>query len=246
MDGQNGKQPFVGSGMMDWTKVASTIGGTAPLLAGLVGGPVGLGVTAAATILSHVLGTSNDPQSIETALQDPAALDKVRQAESANAVQLQQLAVTAAQAQLTHEIEMAHVEAGDRADARSMGVATKDWVPKALAMAVTAGFFGILLMMTLRSLPDQNRDLVNVILGSLGTAWVSIIGYYFGTSAGSARKTELLAKPSVPITPDSAISLREPVPAPMQSGPSGGGIAHSELFPPLFPGAQGPSYAGGS
>jgi len=231
---------------MDWSKVASTIGGTAPLLAGLVGGPVGLGVTAAATILSHVLGTSNDPQSIEAALQDPVALDKVRQAENANAVQLQQLAVTAAQAQLTHEIELARVEAGDRANARSMGISTKDWVPKALAMLVTGGFFGILLLMTLRSLPEQNRDLVNIVLGSLGTAWVSIIGYYFGTSAGSARKTELLAKPSVPITPDSAISLREPVPVPVQSSASGGGITHTELFPPLFPGAQGPIYAGGS
>jgi len=232
--------------MMDWSKVASTIGGTAPLLAGLVGGPVGLGVTAAATILSHVLGTSNDPQSIEAALQDPAALDKVRQAESANAVQLQQLAVTAAQAQLTHEIELARVDAEDRANARSMGIATKDWVPKALAMAVTAGFFGILLLMTLRSLPDENRDLMNVILGSLGTAWVSIIGYYFGTSAGSARKTELLAKPGVSVVPDSAMPLRESVPPPTHNASSGGGISHTELFPPLFPGVQGPIYASGS
>ncbi|MBP0590243.1 hypothetical protein J8I87_11065 [Paraburkholderia sp. LEh10] len=232
---------------MDWSKVASTISGTAPLLAGLVGGPVGLGVTAASTILSHVLGTANDPTSVSAALEDPAALDKVRQAESANAVQLQQLAVTAAQAQLTHDIELARVEAADRADARDKEEKTGDWVPKALAMAVTAGFFSMLALMALHGLPGENRDLMNVILGSLGTAWVSIIGYYFGTSAGSARKTELLAKPSVPISSNSAVTLREPAPA--TASPAAGAVpvaaaAHSELFLPLAPGGQGPVFAG--
>jgi hypothetical protein len=233
---------------MDWTKVASTIGGSAPLLAGLIGGPVGLGVTAAGTLLSHALGTPNDPQSIETALQDPSALDKVRQAESANAVQLQQLAVTAAQAQLTHEIELARVNAEDRKDARAMGLATRDWVPKVLAMAVTIGFFGILVLIALHSLPETNHDVVNVILGSLGTAWISIIGYYFGTSAGSARKTELLAKPSIPVTPDSAIALRGPAAKPSamppQASPPMDGAEHTELFPPFSPGAQGPVFTG--
>ena len=234
---------------MDWTKVASTIGGTAPLLAGLIGGPVGLGVTAAATLLSHVLGTPNDPQAIETALQDPSALDKVRQAESANAIQLQQLAVTAAQAQLTHEIELARVNGEDRKDARAMGIATQDWVPKVLAMVVTIGFFGIFILIARFPLMVTNHDLVNVILGSLGTAWVSIIGYYFGTSAGSARKTELLAQSNTPVTtPDSAAAPRAPATKPGAVPPQApspmGGTALDELFPPFSPGAQGPVFTG--
>ncbi|ADG20855.1 hypothetical protein [Paraburkholderia atlantica] len=232
---------------MDWSKVASTISGTAPLLAGLIGGPVGLGVTAASTILSHVLGTANDPTSVSAALEDPAALDKVRQAESANAIQLQQLAVTAAQAQLTHEIELARVEAADRADARAKEEKTGDWVPKALAMAVTVGFFGMLILMAVHGLPDKNRDLINVILGSLGTAWVSIIGYYFGTSAGSARKTELLAKPNVPIPSTGLLTLRAPVQAALSAATGEvpmAAAAQSEGFLPLTPGGQGPVYGG--
>jgi len=232
---------------MDWSKVASTIGSTAPLLAGLVGGPVGLGVTAAAAILSHALNTPNDPAAIETALNDPAALDKVRQAESANALQLQQLMVIAAQARLAYETDRARIEAGDRADARAMGIANRDWVPKVLAMSVTAGFFGILLLMALKALPEANRDLVNVVVGALGTAWISIIGYYFGTSAGSMRKTELLAKPSVPITPDSAVTLREPAAAPLPRATlQAQGHAHQDGFASFAPGAQGPIYSGAS
>ena len=229
---------------MDWSKVSSNIGGTAPLLASLIGGPEGPGLAVAVTLLSHVLGTADDPRSIASALGDPEALDKVRQAERANAIQLQQLAVTAAQAQLTERIENARDAADDRRNTRDTGAAMRDWVPKVLAMAVTFGFFGILVLMALKSLPDTNRDLVNVILGSLGTAWISIIGYYFGTSAGSARKTELLAQPSIPVTPDSAITLKEPAPKPGAGDPQSppAAPAHIELFPPMMPGAQGPVF----
>jgi hypothetical protein len=228
--------------MMDWSKVASRIGSTAPLLGELIGGPIGLGVTTAAALISHALGTPNDPQAVETALNDPAALDKLRQAEGANAAQLQQLVVT--QAHLAYQTNMARIQARDRANARAMGVANKDWVPKALAMAVTGGFFGILLLMVFKALPPENSNLVNVVIGALGTAWISIIGYYFGTSAGSMRKTELLAMPSVPITADSAVTLREPAP-PLAAAPRPAAAASAptiDVFPAFAPGGQGPVF----
>jgi hypothetical protein len=228
--------------MMDWSKVASSIGSATPLLAELIGGPIGLGVTTAAALISHALGTPNDPQAVETALNEPTALDKLRQAESANAVQLQQLVVT--QAHFAYQTNMARIQARDRANARAMGIANKDWVPKALAMSVTGGFFGILLLMTLKELPPENSNLVNVVIGALGTAWISIIGYYFGTSAGSMRKTELLAMPSVPITADSAVTLREPAPqpTPMLRPQSPASAPHADLFPAFAPGGQGPIF----
>jgi hypothetical protein len=233
---------------MDWSNVAANIGSTAPLLAGLVGGSGGPGVTAASAIISHALGTPSDPTFVEPALNDPGALEKIRQAENANSLQLQQLVVIAAQARLAHESEMARIETDNLVDARAMGTVDRDWVPKVLAMAVTIGFFGILLLMAFQPLPGTNKDLVNVIVGALGTAWISIIGYYFGTSVGSMRKTELLAKPSVPITSDSAVTLREPAtpPATPPAAPAQAAapsLPH-EVLQPFAPGGQGPIFSG--
>jgi hypothetical protein len=78
----------------------------------------------------------------------------------------------------------------DRASARSMQVATKSWIPGALALGITIGFFGILLYMMTGHVTPSNELLV--MLGSLGTAWTGVVGYYFGSSSSSQHKDELL------------------------------------------------------
>lgn len=80
--------------------------------------------------------------------------------------------------------------ADDRASARNMQVATKSWIPGALALGITIGFFGILLYMMTGNVTPSNELLV--MLGSLGTAWTGVVGYYFGSSSSSQHKDELL------------------------------------------------------
>jgi hypothetical protein len=80
----------------------------------------------------------------------------------------------------------------DRKSAREMQAATRSWVPPLLAAAVTTGFFAILGGMMFGRMSVADNTALTMMLGSLGTAWTGIIAYYFGSSAGSAQKTEIL------------------------------------------------------
>ena len=84
----------------------------------------------------------------------------------------------------------------DRKSAREMQVATRSWVPPLLAASVTIGFFAILGGMMFGRMSVADNTALTMMLGSLGTAWTGIIAYYFGSSAGSQAKTEMLGKPS--------------------------------------------------
>jgi hypothetical protein len=54
-------------------------------------------------------------------------------------------------------------------------------------MLVTTGFFGILGFMIINGDYKPTEPLL-VMLGSLGTAWTMIIGFYFGSSSSSQNK----------------------------------------------------------
>lgn len=87
-------------------------------------------------------------------------------------------------------IRFEEIAANDRKDARAMQVATKSWVPTVLAIVVTVGFFGILA--GLMSGFAEKSDALMLMLGGLGTAWTSIVAFYFGASAGDEDAKEKL------------------------------------------------------
>lgn len=68
-----------------------------------------------------------------------------------------------------------------------------------LAVMVTGGFFTCLGALMWLTIPEGNREVMLTMTGVLGTAWVGIISYFFGSSASSSRKDDTinqLAKPS--------------------------------------------------
>jgi hypothetical protein len=74
-----------------------------------------------------------------------------------------------------------------------MQVTTRSKLPAAIAIVVTVGFFGLLGGMMLGTLKISENQALLIMLGNLGAGWTAVISYYFGSSAGSARKTELMA-----------------------------------------------------
>jgi hypothetical protein len=156
----------------------------APSLATAVGGP--LAGMATRAISDALLGK---PDGTEDELIDAAAkaspdqLLALKKAEQDFAVRMREL-----------EIDLQRIDAADRNSAREREVKTGDWTPKALAGAVTLGFFGVLGYMIAYGLPTQGGEALLVMLGTLGTAWGGIVSYYFGSSAGSKEKSEAMSR----------------------------------------------------
>jgi hypothetical protein len=90
--------------------------------------------------------------------------------------------------------DMESLAASDRDSARKREMTVLDNTPKVLAYLVTGGFFSVLGFMLTNTVPVESKDVLNLLLGSLGTAWISVISYYYGSTSGSRAKTELLAK----------------------------------------------------
>jgi hypothetical protein len=162
--------------MMDWLRQI------APTIATALGGPLaGLAVDA----VSKAIGVdSKDVQS--TIDQGKLSADQIAQLKTA------EIAMAARAQELGLDFEKIAVD--DRKSARDMQIATQSWIPSVMAIGVTIGFFGILFGLMYGQI--QHAPQIDIMLGSLGTAWTGIIAFYFGSSAGSQKKDELLHQSS--------------------------------------------------
>lgn len=57
---------------------------------------------------------------------------------------------------------------------------------------IVAGFFALLILLVLSAVPSENKDLLNLVVGTLIGSFSSIVSYFFGSSLGSSKKDELL------------------------------------------------------
>ncbi|MDP1832256.1 MAG: hypothetical protein Q8K67_09370 [Geothrix sp.] len=173
----------------DWKALVKSI---APTIGTALGGPLG-GVAGMALTKALGLGeeSAKDDDALAAAVQgaSPDQLMSLKKADQDFALQMQKLGFENIQA-------LEAIAAGDRANAREREIKTQDWTPKTLGIAITLGFFGLLYFLLRHEPPAGSRDILNIMLGSLGSAWIGVVSYYFGSSAGSARKTEILSTKS--------------------------------------------------
>jgi hypothetical protein len=166
--------------MMDWLKTI------APTIATALGGPLaGLAIEA----VSKAVGI--DPKDVQSTISEgKLSSDQImllKQAEIDMAARAQEMG-----------LDFAKLNVEDRKSAREMQAETRSYIPAVLAVTVTIGFFGILIGMMTETF--KTSDALMLMLGSLGTAWTGIIAFYFGSSAGSQAKDDLLHQ-STPHTP---------------------------------------------
>lgn len=98
------------------------------------------------------------------------------------------------QAVMDFQRQLLEMEGNDRDSARKREMTVKDKTPAILAYGITAGFFGIVWYMMVNEIPTESQRILDMLLGSLITAWTGVIAYYFGSSAGSAAKHDMINK----------------------------------------------------
>lgn len=159
------------------------LGQVAPTIATALGGPLaGVAVkTLSNVLLGHENGSEDDVKAA-MAIATPEQLVALKKIDADFKVQMKEL-----------DIDLERIAAGDRDSARKMQSETRDWVPKLLAVVITIGFFGILVWMLLNGMPKNGTEALLMMLGALGTAWTGVMNFYFGSSAGSKAKNDLLA-----------------------------------------------------
>jgi len=156
----------------------SWIESIAPTIASCLGGPLaGLAVEA----VSKAIGV--DPNQVQDTINSgKLTADQIASIQAAEV----QLKLKAQEMGLNFE----ELAVQDRKSAREMQTTTRSWIPPLLAIIITVGFFGILVGMMTGKVTSS--DALMLLLGSLGTAWTGVISFYFGSSASSQNKDQLL------------------------------------------------------
>jgi heme O synthase-like polyprenyltransferase len=63
-----------------------------------------------------------------------------------------------------------------------------------LAGIIVFGFFVLLYILLFKAITPANENILNIVIGALIGSFTTIIGYFFGSSSGSAEKTKLLTE----------------------------------------------------
>jgi len=154
----------------------------APTLATALGGPLAGSVVKK---LGEVL--LGDPKASEEKI-----AEAVLAADPAMFLKLKELEQDYAKFVLDHEINLEKLAVEDRGSARAREVSLKDWVPAVLAIGFNGAFFSILFLLLTKKIPVENADAFTLLLGMLAAGVTGVLNYYFGSSRGSDRKTELM------------------------------------------------------
>ena len=179
---------------MNWNDIAGAVGKAAPLLGMLIGGPAG---GAVGSLIANALGTANTPDAIHAAIAtDPQAALKLATFEADNALKLQAMVYAHADKMIDAHVATAATDAGDRDSARKNNVAGGTakgvfW----LSLLLLILCLGSEVVVLFNGLPTSIPDLiVGRVLGLLDSVALMVLSYHFGSSSGSAQKTELLSR----------------------------------------------------
>ena len=173
---------------MNFTQIIKTI---APWIGTAIGGPFGSIAVETACSIFDLSDKTED--SLKKAISGASTeqLKALKDADQTFALKMQELGFNQIK-------DLEQVAAEDRKSARDLLVQIRSWVPAALSILITVGYFGVLFFLLFGETKGMDPQVMMLMVGSLTTAWATVLAFWFGTTSGSAQKTELIAK-SMPI-----------------------------------------------
>ncbi len=182
-------------------------GSVVPGLGTVLGGLLGLAHSLVPLILSPasqpalseaaqvITGADTEPEQMAVLSADASALQQYHAAVLKIAAD-QQAATDAARTQQIIAALLDVQDARRQTEALAAGRSPMAWAAPALSVVIVLGFFGSIagLLFAPVVINPNTSAMLNVLIGGLGAAFIAVTNYWLGSSAGSARKTELLAQ----------------------------------------------------
>lgn len=173
------------NGPMDFLKAAGGILATlAPTAASMLGGPfAGMATAGLLKALDLTPDTSHDDLMRAVVGATPEQLLKLKELDNQLILDMRKL-----------DVDLEKISAEDRDSARKREIATGDWTPRIIA-ALIIGAWGVInyYIFSGHILPPEMMNIAMRSMGTLDAALGLILGYYFGSSAGSKAKNDQIA-----------------------------------------------------
>ena len=162
------------------SKLKVLLGSVAPLFGTALGGPMG-GIAMKFLADKFVGGDTGKVEDFLLSA-NPEVLQQLKLAEMEFDREMRKL-----------DIDLEQIAADDRRAARGLAKTVGISPQVVLSVVYMVGYFGVLFMfMTGRlNVPEHFASMFSGLLGVLSAAQVQIMNFWFGSSSGSKRKTEL-------------------------------------------------------
>ena len=163
-----------------------TIG--APILASVIGGPIGTVAGAAVGALADALGTAPTAEAVATKIESTSIAEAgpiVRTVEASKGPEyLAELQARLADVQDARKTQLALVENGS----------PLAWSTAIISILITFLFAAVVLLMLVKPVEftPLQTSLLNIMLGGLVVQFAQVVNYYLGSSAGSARNGDAM------------------------------------------------------
>ena len=166
---------------IDWKQILGTV---APVLATAAGGPLaGVATKAIAAKLLQRPEASADEVEAAVLGADQGTLLKLRELDHEFEKDLAALG-----------IDLEKIAAEDRANARAREVSLGgDWTVRVLAYVIIGSFCALVFSVLFGQVTAEST-IAGAVIGYLSAKAEQVTAYYFGSSAGSKAKTDLMAK----------------------------------------------------